>query len=173
MRFRHLNYSSNAPVAGLGPAAIDDLLDRGDLEMWAPLARAIAREPWGSTAETVLRLCDAHPMYGTSALWRAWIERRRGSAHEAEGSTLADARSRAGLTQSQVAQRLGISQADVSKLERRADARLSTLQAYARALGARLQVELHWPGTMAPMRVELPGQRRTGPGATKRGRQRD
>jgi DNA-binding XRE family transcriptional regulator len=94
----------------------------------------------------VLRLCVAHPLYGTSALWRNWIERRRGAQSE-EWGQLADARARAGLTQSQVARRLGMSQADVSKLERRSDTRLSTLHAYARALGATLRVTLHWPGT--------------------------
>lgn len=160
MRFRHLDYPADATIADLGPAALDDLLDRGDLETWTPLARAIARDPRGAAAETVLRLCAAHPMYGTSALWQTWIERRRGSAPREEGVTLAEARSLAGLTQNQVAQRLGLSQADVSKLERRDDVRLSTLQAYARALGARLQVALQWqevqPGAPSPTLLRLP-----------------
>lgn len=144
MWFRHLDYAPDTAVTDLGPAAIDDLLERGDLEDWAPLLRAIARDPWGPTAETVLRLCDAHPMYGTSALWRAWIERLRGRERP-EGTTLAEARKRAGLTQTQVADRLGSTQSDVSKLERRGDVRLSTLRAYARAIGVRLQVGLQGP----------------------------
>jgi DNA-binding XRE family transcriptional regulator len=162
MRSRHLEYARGTGVADLGPAALDELLDRGDLEAWKPLARAIASDPWGKTADTVLRLCDAHPMYGTSTLWRSWIEQRRGiSKREAPGLSLADARARAGLTQQQMAQRLGISQADVSKLERRTDARLSTLHAYARALGTALRVSLQWPGTADTTPLELNGLNRT------------
>lgn len=139
MRFRHLDYDPGTAVTDLGPAALDALLERGDLEAWVPLLRAIADDPWGPTADTVLRLCDAHPMYGTSALWRTWIEHRRRRSGS-ESTTLAEARARAGLTQSEVAERLGVGQSDVSKLERRADVRLSTLRAYARAIGARLHV---------------------------------
>lgn len=156
MWFRHLDYAPDTPVSELGPAAIDDLLERGDLEAWAPLLRAVARDPWSATAESVLRLCDAHPMYGTSALWRAWIARRR-SRSDAYGESLAQARARAGLTQSQVAERLGVSQSDVSKLERRADVRLSTLYAYARAIGARLHIGLQGPDDPAPRPLVLAG----------------
>lgn len=159
MRFRHLDYAPDTPVTDLGPAAIDALLEHGDLEAWTPLLRAIARDPWGPTAETVLRLCEAHPMYGASSLWRTWIDRRRGHSR-AEGETLAEARASAGLTQSEVAQRLGISQSDVSKLERRSDVRVSTLRAYARAIGARLYVGLQGPDDSAPRPLALPRSRR-------------
>lgn len=155
MRFRHLDYSPETTVADLGPAALDTLLERGDLEDWAPLVQAIARDPWGSMSDTVLRLCVAHPMYGTSALWRAWIQRRRHEA-PAPGRTLAEARVEAGLTQREVAERLGISQSDVSKFERRADVRLSTLRAYARAIGARLHLALQGPDDPEPRPLVLP-----------------
>lgn len=79
MRYRHLDYPPGTPVEALGRAAIDDLLDRGDLRDWAPLARAIARDPRGELADTVLHLCAAHPMYGTSVLWSSWIGRLRDS----------------------------------------------------------------------------------------------
>lgn len=155
MEFRHLDYSSASSVTELGPAALEALLDRGDLESWAPLARVISENPWGATAETVLRLCEAHPMYGTSALWGTWIARRRGSAERNE-TTLAEARMRAGLTQTDVAERLGIGQSDVSKLERRSDVLLSTLRAYARAIGASLQVSLQGPDDDGSRSVVLP-----------------
>jgi len=145
MRFRHLDYPAGTAITDLGPAALDALLERGDLEAWQPLLEAIADDPWGPTAETVLRLCDAHPMYGTSNLWRGWIERRRHTSGPGS-TTLAEARARAGLTQAQVAERLGIGQSDVSKLERRTDVRLSTLRAYARAIGARLHVGIRGSG---------------------------
>lgn len=155
MRFRHLDYSPDTAVSELGPAAIDALLERGELESWAPLLRVVARDPWGPTGALVLRLCEAHPMYGTSALWRGWIERRRRGS-EAAGTTLAEARVRAGLTQSQVAARLGTAQSDVSKLERRGDVQLSTLRAYARAIGALLQVGIQGPDDDAPRPLVLP-----------------
>lgn len=149
MRFRHLDYPPDTPVDELGPAALDALLERGDLEDWKPLIRAVAQDPWGRVAETVLRLCDVHPMYGTSTLWRAWIDRCR--REEESGETLAAIRLRAGLTQTQVAERMGISQSDVSKLERRTDVRVSTLRTYARAIGARLHLGLRLRGDPAPV----------------------
>ncbi|MBI3982334.1 MAG: helix-turn-helix transcriptional regulator [Gemmatimonadetes bacterium] len=96
-------------------------------------------------------------MYGTSLLWRHWIERmRRQKAGVTGGLTLAQARVRAGLSQSQVARRLGISQADVSKLERRADLRLSTLRAFAGSIGARLYVALQGADDHVPRPLVLP-----------------
>ncbi len=149
MDFRHLDYPPGTAVQDLGPAALDALLERGDLESWTPLLRAVALDPWSPLADTVLRLCEVHPMYGTSALWRLWIERRRRG--EAVGATtLAEARSEQGLTQSQVAERMGISQSDVSKLERRDDALLSTLRRYVEALGGRLELRVSLPDRDPP-----------------------
>jgi hypothetical protein len=71
VRHRHLDYPEDTSVDQLGRAAIDDLLDRGDLADWAPLVSVIARDPYGQLADVVLRLCAAHPMYGTSVLWSA------------------------------------------------------------------------------------------------------
>jgi hypothetical protein len=41
------------------------------------LVSAITRDPYGQLADVVLHLCAAHPMYGTSVLWPAWIRRLR------------------------------------------------------------------------------------------------
>ena len=160
MWFRHLDYPPDTAAADLGPAAIDALLERGDLDDWTPLLREVARDPWSPTAETILRICDANPMYGTSTLWRRWIEacRRR---ERAKGTTLAEARRRAGLTQRDVAERMGISQSDVSKLERRTDVRLSTLRSYATAIGAHLFVGLEGPDEgEEPTPLRLPARRK-------------
>jgi DNA-binding XRE family transcriptional regulator len=144
--FRHLDYAEDATVDELGPAALDDLLDRGDLEDWTPLLRRVAGDPDGPLADRILALCEANPRYGTSELWRAWIGRRRRDApREQDAEGLSALRRRRGLTQVELAARLGISQSDVSKLERRPDLLLSTLARYVAATGARLRIHAEYP----------------------------
>ena len=150
MIHRHCELPADVPADELPLVAIADILDRGDLEDWQPLARAIRGDPFGRLATAVVRLVDAYPRYGTSPLWRAWIDRCRVRAaaapavehiaRTAQPVTLAALRREHGLTQEQVARRLRMTQSDVSKLERRTNARLSTLQAYVHALGGRLLV---------------------------------
>lgn len=154
MIHRHLDYPPDTPPSQLGPAAIDDLLDRGDLDDWAPLARAVAAEPWGALAQTILGLCDAHPMYGTSSLWSAYVASRRaealGGSHTAwtakpKTATLTEIRTARGLSQAAVGARLGMNQSEVSRLERRGDLRLSTLRSYVAAVGGWLPLIVSWP----------------------------
>ena len=148
MIHRHLEYPSDTPAAEIPSAAIVDILERGDLDDWRPIAAAVARDPFGPFAERVARLLDVYPMYGTSPLWRAWIDRCRVRARgrrAAERVGLADLRRRAGLTQVELAERMGIAQSDLSKLERRHDIRLSTLEAYARAIGGKLHLLISFP----------------------------
>ena len=144
MIHRHLEYPVSTPPEKLASAAIVDLLDRGDLEDLRPLARAIARDPHGELAQRVATLIDAYPMYGTSPLWRAFLERCRSRATGVRNPPavvgLAALRMRRGRTQVEAARRMGISQSDVSKLERRRDLRISTLRDYARAIGGRLRL---------------------------------
>ena len=150
MIHRHAEVPPDLPAEQLPMVAIADILERGDLQDWRPLAAAIRRDPWGGLATAVTRLVDAYPQYGTSPLWRAWIDRCRArvpavpkaqrSVRAAAPVTLAALRRHLGLTQAQVARRLRMTQSDVSKLERRENARLSTLRAYAHALGGRLLV---------------------------------
>ncbi|MGQ0678690.1 MAG: helix-turn-helix domain-containing protein [Actinomycetota bacterium] len=137
MIHRHLDVPEDTRVEDLGLAALDNLLDRGDLADWRPMAQAVAADPFGQLAESLIRLCNAHPMYGTSTLWKSWITTLRQQAAPPGEETigLAALRRRRGLTQAQLGQRLGITQSDVSKLERRPDVRLSTLQAVVRAMG--------------------------------------
>ena len=156
---RHLDYVPAESVEALGAAALDDLLDRGDFAVWSRLATAVVKDPHGPLADRVLSLVDAHPMYGTSRLWRGWIERLRDRdpidapdrAPAAESVSLRWLRERAGLTQRQLAAAMGVAQPDLSRLERREDAKVSTLQAYAEATGARLRLV----ADVGPDRVEL------------------
>lgn len=148
MIHRHLEYPPETPAAEIPSAAIVDILERGDLDEWRPIAAAVARDPYGPFAQRVARLLDVYPMYGTSPLWRAWIDQCRAQARgrrATERVGLAALRRRAGLTQVELAERMGIAQSDLSKLERRQDIRLSTLEAYARAVGAKLHLLISFP----------------------------
>lgn len=139
MRHRHLAVDPGTSAGELGPAALDDILDRGDLDDWAPLLEEIERDPFGPVSDRILQLAERHPMYGTSILWRSWIDDRRareGAWHA--GASLRELRLRRGLTQLEIGSRLGMTQPEVSRLEHRRDVRLSTARSYVRALGGRL-----------------------------------
>lgn len=145
MKHRHIAYAEDTPPERLPSAAIVDILERGDLDDWRPIAAAIAAEPHGGLAARVRRLLAAYPVYGTSTLWRAWIERcqarHEGMLRGRSPSNLARLRNQKGLTQAELAERMGMSQSDVSKLERRSDVKVSTLRSYAAALGYTLILE--------------------------------
>ena len=154
---RHLDVPPSTPPDELPLDALDDLLERGSFDDWGPLAAAIRRDPDGPLADRVLRLCRAHPLYGTSALWTAWIERRRGPDAGSDGRpvSLARLRRQREVRQHAIADAMGISQSDVSKLERRGDLKVSTLRRYLRAIGAQLRMEARFDdGTTVSVEVE-------------------
>jgi DNA-binding XRE family transcriptional regulator len=147
MEHRHLDVEPGTPVAELGLAALDDLLERGDLDDWQPLLAEVRRDPEGAVADRILHLVERHPMGGTSELWRSWIEGRRAAAREQHvGARLKELRRRRGLTQRQVAERLGMTQPEVSRLEGRSDARLSLVRAFVRSLGGELETTARFDG---------------------------
>lgn len=157
MIHRHLDYDPHTPVTALGLAALDDLLDRGDLGDWTPLARAVAAEPDGDLARAIEALCTSHAMYGTSSLWLRWIatvRRAHAEVDQRPAVGLRELRERAGLTQAAVARRMRLGQPDVSKLEQRGDVRLSTLSDYVNATGSELAVEARGPdGTRVSLAI--------------------
>ena len=156
MIHRNLDVPDTASPEAQPLARIVDLLQRGDLDDWKPIAQAIMREPNGQFADRVLRLLDAYPTYGTSPLWRAWIDRCRSrleiDALPVVGGLAALRRSH-GLTQVELAARMGISQSDLSKLERRGDVRLSTLRAYTAALGGGIRILFRSDATGASLQL--------------------
>ncbi len=143
MIHRHLEYPAGTPPEQLSSAALVDILDRGDLSDWQPLAAAITRNPQGELAGRLAKLMDTYPMYGTSPLWRAFLERR--TAATLPAFDLSEIRRSRKVTQADLARRIGISQSDVSKLERRGDLRLSSLLRYVKALGGRLRLLIDFP----------------------------
>ena len=142
IRHRHLDYPAGTAPDALPAAAVADILDRGDLADWAPLAAEVSRQPHGELARRISTIVDSAPMYGTSPLWRSWIAqcRTRATGPTDAPCSLAQLRRARGLTQADVATRMRISQSDVSKLERRHDVRLSTLRGYLAALGTDTRV---------------------------------
>lgn len=142
MIHRHLEHPADVPILKRGLAALDDMLDRGDLADWRPVARGIAADPWGPVARDVLHLCAAHPMYGTSWLWPAFVASCRARPPTA---SLGAIRAGTGLSQAELGRRMGMNQSEVSKLERRADVRLSTLRAAIAALGGRMRIIISHP----------------------------
>lgn len=155
---RHLKIPPDTPVDQLPLDALDDILERGDLDDWRALASRLRHAPNGQLAQRILKLCRAHEMYGTSRLWLSFIAslRPEGDDHSA-GLTLAELRRRAGRTQADVAEALGITQSDVSKLERRTDLRVSTLQRYVATLGGQLQVAARVGDESVFIRTARPG----------------
>ena len=77
MHHRHLDGAPDTPVQELPLAALDDILDRGTVEDWRPLLRAVRSDPHGALAGRVLHLCARHEMFGTSRLLPLWIEALR------------------------------------------------------------------------------------------------
>jgi DNA-binding XRE family transcriptional regulator len=154
MDHRHLDVPPETPPEQLGLTALDDLLERGDLEDWEPLARAVAADPHGRLAERVLHLCRMNPQYGTSALWQAYIRTLREAAHDP--ADLTGLRERRGVTQVQMATRLGLGQPRISRIERANDPRIGTLSRYVEAVGGRLHLVVHFADGDAPVALAVP-----------------
>lgn len=156
MIHRHMEVAPGTAAEDLPAAAIVDILERGDLDDWRPIAAAVARHPNGGFAQKVARLADAYPVYGTSSLWRAWIGRCRArveGGRRPRAIGLATLRGRKGLTQADLAGRLGMSQSDLSKLEHRRDVRVSTLRAYLQALGGTVRILFEAGGELFDVRL--------------------
>lgn len=159
MEHRHLDVPADTPPEGLGLAALDDLLERGDLADWRPLARALAADPHGRLSERVLQLCRSHRMYGVSALWQAYVHALRGAAHAP--LDLVGLRERRGVTQSRLAAGLGLGQPRVSRIERAGDPRLGTLRRYVEALGGRLSLVVCFADGDPPAALDVGDPRRS------------
>jgi|NGEPerStandDraft_6_1074524.scaffolds.fasta_scaffold300254_2 hypothetical protein len=70
MQHRHLNHQ------GLTLAAIDDIIDRGNLDDWLELRQAVLRDQ--AVLRKVQRVCAAHPSNQTAQryyFWRHYAER--------------------------------------------------------------------------------------------------
>jgi hypothetical protein len=77
MKHRHL-------VDGVGytPAAVEDILERGGPDDWVALRDAARDDPQGKVAQTILDVCRASAMYGTGALWEAFVVSMQDQHHQ-------------------------------------------------------------------------------------------
>jgi hypothetical protein len=147
MRHRHLDVAPGTPPEEWSLAVLDDVLERGDLDDWSPIAAAARADPHGPLVKRLRSLLAHRRHYGTTPLWGAWLDvlTAAPAPPRGVGAALREARRHAGLTQAQVAARLDCGQGDVSRLEHRDDTRLSTLVAYLDALGATARVRAEFP----------------------------
>ena len=67
---RHLD-----PGAEDSATAIEDVLDNGSVDDWRALARRVQQDPQGPAARSLRIVLEHCQFYGTSRLWRDWLER--------------------------------------------------------------------------------------------------
>lgn len=60
MKHRHLTHES------FTLAAIDDIIERGQMVDWVDLIKEIEADPFGDIAEKTLKICEHHQVYGST-----------------------------------------------------------------------------------------------------------
>lgn len=73
MRHRHIKNGFEDTVV-----AVEDVLARGTMADWRELAARIQRDPTGPAARSLQIVLDNVPMYGTTVIWRDFVERLKG-----------------------------------------------------------------------------------------------
>ncbi len=56
-------------------AVVADILERGTLADWRELAREVRKDPRGPYARAVRRVVEGTHFYGTTILWRDYLDR--------------------------------------------------------------------------------------------------
>jgi hypothetical protein len=54
--------------------AVQDVLERGSVEDWADLARRVSIDPHGAAASALTIVLDHGYMYGTTVIWRRFLD---------------------------------------------------------------------------------------------------
>jgi len=68
LRFRNVDFDQDAPIDGWPAQAIETLIDRGSIEDWRRLARAIRANPWGPAARSTENVTSWGEHYGIDEL---------------------------------------------------------------------------------------------------------
>lgn len=69
MQHRHIGEGYDHSVE-----AVEDVLARGSVEDWRALAAVVRANPSGAAARSLRIVLDHVPMYGTTNLWRWFLE---------------------------------------------------------------------------------------------------
>lgn len=118
LKFRNLETRPDAPVREWPSEAVLTALERGRLNDWRRLLRAVNQEPWGPTARKVEQALAVSRPYGVAGLMERAIHRARERASVEERAEVAREvqrhLDRSGLTRSEFAQRIGTSPSRLS-----------------------------------------------------------
>ncbi len=118
LRFRNVDVAPSAPVETWPTEAVLAALERGSLEHWRRLARAIHAEPWGPVARRVEAALAVSRPYGVAAMMQRVLQRARAAAGESERAAVAEevrhCLEQSGLSAAAFAERIGTSASRLS-----------------------------------------------------------
>lgn len=118
LAFRNVDASPDDPVSEWPLEAIQTALERGGLEHWRRLAKAIQAEPWGPVARRVEEVLSYSRPYGVAKVLERAISRARTAAEASERNVVATEVDRlvraSGLSRAEFASRIGTSASRLS-----------------------------------------------------------
>lgn len=118
LAFRNVDVDPGAPIENWPYEAIVTVLERGGLDDWLPLLRAIEEDPWGPVARQIEEYLTYERPYGTAPLMERWIRDARHAAEEDArarvASHVASLIDESGLSAAEFADRLGTSPSRLS-----------------------------------------------------------
>lgn len=89
VRFRHLDIDADAPVEIWPTEGVIAALERGSLDDWRRIARAVRSDPWGPVARRLEDALAATRPYGVAPLMERMLEEARRRAEADERSEVA------------------------------------------------------------------------------------
>lgn len=114
LKFRNLDVSPVDPVSEWGVEGILAAIDRGGLEDWHRLARAVRQEPWGTVSADLEQAIELAEDTGVASALRASLEHTRMSESERLAERIREYVRRSGLSQAEFARRVGTSPSRMS-----------------------------------------------------------
>lgn len=118
LKFRNLDLSPDQPVTDWPGEAVLTAIERGSLEDWRRLVRAVQQDPWGRTARQIEQALALTRPYGIAPAMERVIEAARREKTERERRDVAE-RVRelitaSGLGRTEFAERIGTSPSRLS-----------------------------------------------------------
>lgn len=116
--FRNLDVSPTDPVEEWGSEGIVTAIERGGLDDWARITRAVQRDPWGEAAKDLEEALDLAQSPGVVATLRTVLDRARETEAEAVARKIRRWVQASGMTRAELAATLGTSRSRLSSYER-------------------------------------------------------